>query len=157
MIVLYKVHTWSSWMILHNANCVEWKNRNLFAKQTTNVCGMIFNDYVTRKVIIRILNIVTKHHVQVRIFIIIIDFYFVITSLSHTNFIYTLIITHLSISLQWTGDSPISVTDPKLVVTGLRPELAPILRLRLVARVVKAIRGNRVTWKPVQVRIVYCH
>ena len=51
-------------------------------------------------------------------------------------------------------DGPITAPAPKVVAEELKPELAPILRLRTAATVVQVTRSNGATRKPVQVRIV---
>ena len=60
---------------------------------------------------------------------------------------------HLNV-WQWTADGPITARALKLVVTGLSPELAATLYLRMAARLVLGMRPNFVTHKHVQVYLV---
>ena len=60
---------------------------------------------------------------------------------------------HLNI-LQWTADGPITARALELVVTGLSPELAATLHLRMAARLALGMRPNFATHKHVQVYLV---
>ena len=60
---------------------------------------------------------------------------------------------HLNV-WQWTADGPITARALKLVVTGLTPELAATLHLRMAARLVLGMRPNFATHKHVQVYLV---
>ena len=60
---------------------------------------------------------------------------------------------HLNV-WQWTADGPITARALKLVGTGLSPELAATLHLRMTAGLALAMQPNFATHKHVQVYLV---